>query len=66
MNILAIAVGSYIKSNDPRDKDKPKKQVLSIDATHAIYRAGRRMARVRLDRIYHDGKARNTGWSIVS
>lgn len=62
--------GMYMQDNDPRTN----KRAVVITAVHtdpltgqqyACYRYGYRVARVRFDRIYIDGKERRKGWNLM-
>lgn len=65
-----VNVGDFIINNDPR---KPG-QAHKIEAIYQIasdwfaeYRAGRRRARVRFDRIYKQGtKGPTNGWTLAT
>lgn len=65
-----VKKGSWIKDNDPRSKDNPSKEVLAIEdvrgTKYAVYKAGKRKARIRLDRIFQDGAVRKVGWTLVT
>lgn len=64
-----LAVGDWIEDNDPRSKHLgPWYRVTSIGPNYAVahYQQTKRSVKVRLDRIYLDGKPRKSGWSRVA
>lgn len=65
-----VRIGDRLQSNDPREKGK----VVIVTAVfqepndgkkYAIYQAGKRIAKIRLDRIFTDSKARHKGYNLV-
>lgn len=60
-----IRVGSTLETNDKRTPGH-RVTVIGVDKTYATYQAGVRKARIRLDRIYTDGKPRSQGWNLVA
>lgn len=69
--LTTVAYGTTIRDNDPRYAGRVAvingfwiNPVTSV--RYATHKAGRRVAKVRLDRIFTDGKARLTGWNVVS
>lgn len=67
--MCVVRAGDVIKDNDPRRPDKYV-EVMSIrqigKKVFAVYEAGQRPARINVDHIYNDGKARRSGWTLVS
>jgi hypothetical protein len=63
---MSHLVGKYIKDNDPRMRNR----ILTIRSIHSDYvcavdRVGREF-RILVRRIHVDGKARRSGFSVVS
>ena len=58
-----VQVGTILSNNDPR-KQSAQIQVAAVGAGYAYYYTTRRN-RIRLDRIFDDGRKRSTGWSVV-
>lgn len=66
---ITITYGTVIKDNDARHQGRTATirgfQTSIVGVRFATYQAGRRTAKIRLDRIFTDGKARLTGWNVV-
>lgn len=59
-----VQPGMKLRDNDPRFKGRVV-TVKSVLGDYAQYQAGKRTAKIRLDRIYDDGKERKSGFSVV-
>lgn len=57
-----VRLHSIIENYEVRGVERA---VVEVTPTHAVYFTGRRRAKVRLDRIFNDGKARTNGWFLV-
>jgi hypothetical protein len=62
-----MKIGDSIKDNDPRMYGgKRVLTIIEIDETHVTAQQNAlRPVRIRKDRIYTDGKARKTGFSLI-
>lgn len=58
-----VQVGTILSNNDPREQSA-QIQVAGVGDRYAYYYTTRRN-RIRLDRIFDDGRKRSTGWSVV-
>lgn len=67
MAIEAVEVGTVLYDNDPRHLPGRKLIVTATDSTYAFCTgsADRHQTRIRLDRIYTDGKPRRRGFSTT-
>lgn len=63
MSNTELKVGSIIRDNDPRNNSRLQ-TVTKIENDRVFYQAGRRIASVAVKRVYTDGKARSSGWSL--
>lgn len=69
-----IKVGSCLRNNDTRKKGETvvveaitgRTIPVSLQDRHAIYRSNKRIARIRFDRIYVDGRPRARGYNLVA
>jgi len=60
-----MKVGQMIKDNDPRVGNRVLK-IIDFDGDYAIAKQGRlHSVRIRVDRIYNDGKQRRSGFSLL-
>lgn len=62
-----LTVGSQLQDNDPRNPGRVI-TVTYIDFSHRRvgYRAGTRLAWIKLDRIFVDSKTRHQGYNLLS
>ena len=58
-----VQKGTVLRNNDPRVGDV-QIQVAEVSSGFAIYYTTRKN-RIRLDRIFDDGRTRCSGWSVV-
>ena len=58
-----VQAGTILRNNDPRVGDV-QIQVSDVSGGFAIYYTTRKN-RIRLDRIFDDGRVRCAGWSVV-
>ncbi len=68
---MTVKVGSILKDNDPRQiKDGIHRtvEVIALDLRlgYAIYDSGKRKSRIKLSRIWLDGKDRHQGFNFVA
>ena len=64
-----VQAGTILSNNDPREQTASgdggvQIQVAGVDEQYAYYYTTRRN-RIRLDRIFDDGRKRAVGWSVV-
>ena len=57
--------GQILYDNDPRYLGR-KIEFVRIEGSYAICKSGPLQVKVRLDRIFSDGKARRSGYSTVA
>jgi hypothetical protein len=67
-----VKIGSVLKDNDKRDGGRTVTVVSIVwcswpkDHLYVCYKKGRRVCKIRLDRIHTDGKPHSNGWSLVT
>jgi len=61
-----IKAGSILKDNDPRVQDGIRLVVVKVEDGRALCQRGQRTVKIRLDRIFADGKPRRSGFDVVA
>jgi hypothetical protein len=59
-----LKMGQVLYDNDPRYRGR-KIEFVRIEKSYAICSSGPRQVKVRLDRIFGDGKLRRSGYSTI-
>lgn len=71
---MTVPLGTKLRDNDPRAKGNvvvatgyyyANDPQVSLIPTHVTYRSSRRISRIRVDRIFFDGKTRQVGYNVV-
>lgn len=64
--MTSLAVGDFIKDNDPRMTGRPAMRVAAIGQTHVDALLGARRVVILRSRIHTDGKPRRSGFSRIT